>query len=133
MSLNSTAKRKAALTFKRLETLPFVPHEAAYKALFEVFCDLVADEAHAERAVNALLEEPLGANGEQRWPTGYDIRQAANRTRLKCMAPTPDCRDCGGMGFGSERRIVNGVPYDYSTGRCHCWRDVPVEEAVCHE
>lgn len=129
MSLTGATRKKIAASFRRLETLPFMPAEAAYKALFRVFCDLADDEEHGERILTALLDEPLGEKGEQRWPTGYDIRQAAKRTRRKATEPDPACVACSGMGFRPTAVERNGVLYSGSE-KCDCWREVEREE-VC--
>lgn len=125
-----TDRKLAKKQFVRFDSLSFPPTIEGKQELFNTLVNLADDEEHAKRIVDELLEEPLGNDRQQRWPTGYDIRQAAMRTKGKRMEPDRDCAECGGMGFRSERRVIGGTPYDFSTGRCSCWRSVEVEVSV---
>jgi hypothetical protein len=121
----ATAAEKPSRSFvkeqaRKLGGKPFAPSDKGLIAVvIDAFLQYCQSEAHVERCVEKILTEI------PRWPDVTDIRQIALDTREIETRANPDCEKCGGCGFAATRKIIDGVPYDFSR-RCDCWRAVKV-------
>lgn len=104
----------------RLKGLPFPPTDpAAFSVLIDVLVNSCESLEHARAVVDKLAK---GTGSDQRFPTGYDIRQAASDSRTMELRRDPECPKCDDAGFVAIVR--NGYTY---SGKCDCWRPAPKE------
>lgn len=103
----------AAKQLRRFSRLPSFPDSSGLKELVAMLWRHADDEAHAERAVDVLLERCHFC------PTPADIHDACNETRISvddAWKPNLDpCPECGGSGW----RIIQRGRYT-AAERCPC-------------
>lgn len=111
----------------------FPRYEESKAELLKTLWTHALSDEHAIRIVDRLIAGSApSSGGVTMCPTPFQLTEIASQvpeSGAPPPAPARNCQLCSGSGWAMERRIVNGIPYDFAR-RCTCHRPPDARETA---